>query len=106
MDAMTRQREPVLDLPAWRAHLDTAGLLPPDTCAAFCVGSVARGWATPTSDCDIYVVTRAPFRTAESVDVSVPLHPDVVPVHVTDVDGRSWEIKYWTDDQVDQMLRK
>lgn len=94
------------DVSAYRAYLEAAGLLPEDTQSAFCVGSVARGWANPGSDYDIYVVTTAPHRADGLVESSVPLDPDVVPVHVGFADDRRWEIKYWTDNQVGQMLAK
>ena len=106
MDPVTQHRQPVIDTSACRERLGAAGLLPADALSAFCVGSVARGWATPASDVDIYVVTGEPFRIAESVGLTVPLYPDVVWAHIAYVDGRQWEIKYWTDGQVGQMLGK
>lgn len=106
MDPLIQDRGPVVDISAWKAGLNAAGLLPPDALAAFCVGSVARGWATPTSDVDIYVVTDEPFRTAEAVGILVPLHPDVIWGHNAYVDGQRWELKYWTNGQIDQMLDK
>lgn len=106
MDPLIPDRGPVVDISAWRVRLSAAGFLPPDTLAAFCVGSVARGWATPTSDVDIYVVTDEPFRSAEAIGIMVPLHPDVIWAHNAYADGQRWEIKYWTNGQIDQMLGK
>ena len=37
---------------------------------------------------------------------SVPLEPGSIPIHVTDVNGRRWELKYWSDGQIDQLLAK
>jgi hypothetical protein len=96
----------VIDLRACRDHLLSAGLLPPGTLGVFCGGSVARGWASPLSDYDIYVIAAERFAATASVLLSVPLRPDTVPAHVTSVDGRPWEIKYWTQGQVGQMLGK
>jgi len=106
MDPLTPDREPVVDISAWRAWLSANELLPPDALAAFCVGSVARGWATPTSDVDVYVVTDEPFRSAEAVGITVPLHPDVIWAHIAYFDGHRWEIKYWANGQIDQLLDK
>lgn len=91
---------------AYRAYLEAARLLPEDAQSAFCIGSVARGWANPGSDYDISIVTTAPHRADGLVEDSIPLDPDVIPIHVGFADGRRWEIKYWTDDQVGQMLAK
>lgn len=80
--------------------------LPDDTLAAFLVGSFARGWANSGSDYDIYIVTRDSVPDTAGKSLVLPLVPVDVPVLVTQVEGRSWEIKYWLDVHVDQMLAK
>jgi Nucleotidyltransferase domain len=87
------------------AELQRQALLPEPTLAAFVVGSVARGWANPTSDYDIYLVSTRPAAGGGKV-LRVPLDPPTVPSAVTHVDGRRWELKFWLDSQVDQMLGK
>lgn len=102
MTSPPRERESVA---AGRAYLTAAGLIPPDVCAAFLAGSVARGWSNPGSDYDIYVISEGLLRNA-GPGILMPLDPDIVPVHVGYADGRRWEIKYWTDGQIQQVLDK
>ena len=82
------------------------GLLPTDTLAVLCVGSVARGWANERSDYDLVVVTREPFADDRARGLPVPLQPATLPTVGLRVDGRRWEIKYWLDTQMDQMFAK
>lgn len=81
--------------------------LVPDTCqAAFLVGSAARGWSNKKSDYDIYVVSADPWPGPESVGVPVPLQPTTVQWHSFYADGHGWDLAYWLDDQVEQLLAK
>lgn len=70
------------------------------------VGSQARGWANPTSDFDICVVTRAPYKHAEARSVAVPLDPASTRVREFEVLGRRCELAYWTSGQIEQMVSK
>ncbi|MFD7625422.1 nucleotidyltransferase domain-containing protein [Streptomyces sp. NPDC059851] len=82
------------------------GLLPADHRSAFVVGSLARGWANPSSDVDIYVVTDEAWAGAASGSLQLPLtRPDVPTAHFPG-DGRRWELKYWTDAQIGEVLDK
>jgi Nucleotidyltransferase domain len=96
----------LLDGPEMLACLNADGLLPQDAVAVFCVGSVARGWANEGSDYDIAVIVPGSRTPAGTSTLPVPLEPAFVPVHVGYSAGRRWEVKYWTDSQVDQMLAK
>ncbi|HET6356857.1 nucleotidyltransferase domain-containing protein [Streptomyces sp.] len=87
-------------------RIRSEGLLPDDHVAVLCVGSVARGWANDRSDYDLVVITREPFATERARSLPVPLKPDTVPTVTLHVDDRRWEIKYWTDTQVDQIFAK
>jgi hypothetical protein len=87
-------------------ELERRGLLPDDPLCVLCVGSVPRGWANDMSDVDLCVVTRAPAAGKDLRTMPVPLSPDTVPTTTLHVDGRRWEVKYWVDAQVDQMLAK
>jgi hypothetical protein len=100
-----RERE-VINVSACRAYLTAAGLVPPDVRAAFLTGSHTRGWSNPGSDCDVYVIAEGLSRAVDSASIPVPLDPGFVPVHVGYADDRRWEIKYWTDGQVGQVLDK
>jgi nucleotidyltransferase-like protein len=88
------------------AELERRGLLPEPALAAFVVGSVAKGWANTTSDYDICVVTTRPWAGESGKQLRVLLDPPTVPSAMTEVDSRRWEVKYWLDSQVDQMLAK
>ncbi|GAA3229653.1 hypothetical protein MTQ10_23505 [Streptomyces sp. XM83C] len=87
-------------------EMERRGLIPEDCLAVCCVGSVARGWANEGSDYDFNVICRTPWTGESARTIPVPLDPGVVPAVVLYVDGRRWEIKYWVDDQVRQMLDK
>lgn len=89
-----------------RERLVAEALVPEDALAVFCVGSVARGWANPASDYDICIITAQPRTAVGLVEQAVPLNPEIVPAYVGFSDERRWEVKYWTDSQVDQMLSK
>ncbi|WP_159053170.1 hypothetical protein [Streptomyces regalis] len=86
--------------------LESRRLLPADHLAVLCVGSVARGWANDSSDYDFNIVAHGPWHGPSVRTIPVPLRPASVPAVVEYVDGRRWEIKYWVDVQVDQMLAK
>lgn len=89
--------------------LDTlrARQLVPDTCqAVYLVGSAARGWSNQRSDLDLCVISTEPWSGPETVGVPVPLQPAVVQWHAFHTDNRGWDLSYWLDDQVDQMLTK
>lgn len=88
------------------AELERRSLLPEPTLAAFGVGSVARGWANPGSDYDINLVSTSPWETGSGTVLRVLLDPPTLPAEVLRVDDRAWEVKYWLDDQVDQLLEK
>jgi hypothetical protein len=87
-------------------ELDRLGLLPADRRCVFVGGSLARGWQHHRSDADAYVVSTA--RRVERVDGANPvrLDPGTVPHAVATVRGRRWEIRYWQQCQVDQLLDK
>lgn len=82
------------------------GLVPATGLAAFVVGSTARGWAHHTSDVDLVVVCGEPFEDDRTLRHDVPLEPDHLPVVAFQHADRRWEVKYWLDGQVDQLLAK
>ncbi|MFI7537286.1 nucleotidyltransferase domain-containing protein [Streptosporangium sp. NPDC049376] len=81
-------------------------LLPGRRLAVLLVGSVALGWANEKSDYDFYVVTETPWRRPNAARRTMPLQPSYVPTDSIVLDGRRWELKYWLDSQVNQMLDK
>lgn len=94
------------------AELTAAGLLPAERHAVLVVGSVAWGWDTPTSDLDLCVVARQPWPggpggpTNPVSTLPVLVEPADIKVEVTKVAGRPCQLKYWTGDQIAQVLDK
>jgi hypothetical protein len=82
------------------------GLLPGTELATFVVGSAVRGWDHGASDLDLVVVCAERFQDERLVRVTVPLSPGEVDAVAFMREGRRWEVKYWLDDQVDQVLDK
>ncbi|WDZ85853.1 hypothetical protein [Micromonospora cathayae] len=93
-------------LTGFLSELRSRSLLPGDLLALLIVGSVARGWANSRSDRDFYVITKTSWRRPDASSKVVPLQPVHLPREVLHVDGRRWELTYWLDRQVDQMLTK
>jgi hypothetical protein len=95
-----------MDLDRIVATLQARNLIPERCEAAFIVGSSARGWSNKRSDYDIYVISREPWPVLESIGVGVPLQPAEVGWHSFYTEGHGWDLAYWLDTQVDQMLAK
>ncbi|MGC5329152.1 nucleotidyltransferase domain-containing protein [Micromonospora sp. DT62] len=102
MSTATRPPAPEDILRTLREHK----VLPDGARAAFVAGSVVRGWGNPGSDLDIYVVTDAPVEIPPSSRVPVALDPCAVPVKHLYVRGWRWDVEYWLDLQVDQLMHK
>lgn len=82
-------------------------LVPDDALAVFVVGSMARGWANPGSDVDLVVVTEAPLADRDDCfALDVPLSPPQISTVAFAHQDRRWEVRYWLDDQVDQLFAK
>lgn len=86
--------------------LSARELLPRGVTAIAVVGSVARGWDTPASDLDLIVVSDSPFTHPGTRAQDVPLTPRTLPTMAFSHEGHRWEVKYWLDDQIDQVLAK
>lgn len=95
-----------IDLAAHLAEIEGHGLLPVGLRTAFVAGSLARGWANPLSDLDIYVVCDRPWSRAESGVITVPLRNPVVATESFTCVDRRCELKYWSADQARQILEK
>ncbi|MGW6691569.1 hypothetical protein [Streptomyces sp. NPDC054961] len=96
----------VPDLSTCLPELAARGLLPADVLSVSVVGSVARGWGNAGSDYDFNIITTSPWEGEDTQSIPVPLGPDVLPATSLQVGDRRWEIKYWTDDQVGQVIAK
>lgn len=87
-------------------ELDSRGLLPRDVRAAFLCGSLARGWGNAKSDADVYLVVPEPWESTTATGIRIPLDPGLVPLETIYVGGRQWEVKYWVERQIEQVLGK
>lgn len=85
-------------------ELATRNLRPVDVTAIYIGGSLARGWGHARSDADIFVVSGSPWISDTAESQRVTLDPDTVPVEAIHVDGQRWEIRYWLESQIDQLL--
>lgn len=87
-------------------ELRARGMLPASYQAVYVAGSLVRGWGNALSDLDVYVVTDTVWDRPVVESASVPLDPPTLPIDVIRVDGVRWDVEYWSDRQVDQMLAK
>lgn len=94
------------DLAQCRAELKEMGLLPDDELATVIVGSTARGWAYSTSDLDVVVFSQTLVADERLASLTVPLSPGLVPVTTFHARDKAWEVKFWIDEQIDQLLAK
>jgi hypothetical protein len=94
------------ELSPWKEHLSNKGLLPESTRAVMLAGSSARGWHDARSDFDIYIITDRPWFSDSTRSFTVPLEPSSVGTESFYVGTRRWEITYWLDSQVEQLLEK
>ncbi|MFE2970162.1 hypothetical protein ACFXKC_42205 [Streptomyces sp. NPDC059340] len=95
-----------LDMATIVPELTSRTFLPDDTVGVFASGSMVRGWGNATSDVDVHVITEAPRVSSISETGHVSLEPNTLQYERTFVNGRRWDIEYWTEGQVDQLLGK
>jgi predicted nucleotidyltransferase len=95
-----------LDLSVVVPELRSRDLLPPDTAGVFASGSMVRGWGNETSDVDVHVITGSLRESSVAETGHVSLEPNVLTYERIFVEGRRWDIEYWTKSQVDQLLAK
>jgi hypothetical protein len=90
--------------PQWLAELGARGLLPAGRRCVMISGSRIRGWGNDLSDYDIYVIADRPWQTATTSSYPVALDPAEITADEAVVDGVRWDLKYWLDSQVDQLI--
>lgn len=88
------------------AALGSRNLLPDEYETVFASGSLIRGWGNPTSDLDVHVVTKDVWVSTIDETNHVALEPNTLQYEGTFVDGRRWDIEYWTSSQLEQVLSK
>ncbi|QCW77550.1 hypothetical protein EQG64_08960 [Streptomyces sp. S6] len=87
-------------------EMDRRGLIPDGCLAVCCVGPAARGWADEGGTYDFHVVSTGPWTGEGARALPVGLDPAEVPSVALSVAGRRWEITYWLESQVRQVLAK
>lgn len=105
--------------PARRAELtgcleemERRGLIPADCLAVCCVGPAARGWADEGDGYDFHVISAGPWSAEGARAQPVTRGPgetnetNETPSVELRVAGRRWELTYWLDSQVRQVLAK
>jgi hypothetical protein len=89
------------------AHELTARKLrPADVRAVYVGGSQARGWSHALSDTDVFVVSADRWEGAVTELQQVTVEPDTVPVAEIYVDDQRWELRYWQETQIDQLVER
>ncbi|MEW2592240.1 hypothetical protein AB0893_17685 [Micromonospora aurantiaca] len=88
------------------SRLRDRGLLPGTVHAAYVAGSRVRGWDNAGSDLDFYVITQERWPGSGSTIAPVALQPDTITIERTRVNREQWDVQYWLDSQVDQVLEK
>ncbi|WP_240137681.1 hypothetical protein [Streptomyces sp. MUM 178J] len=94
---------PLITLEDLRTH----GLLPDTYKAVYLSGSRVRGWGNAASNLNIYVITGdEQWQRPTTNPHPIALRPDTLSVEILTVDGCRWDVEYWMDAQVDQVLSK
>ncbi|MFI1221096.1 MULTISPECIES: hypothetical protein [unclassified Streptomyces] len=94
------------DLTGCLEEMERRGLIPADCLAVCCVGPAARGWADEGGGYDFHVISSTPWNTEGARTLPVALDPAGVPSITLTVAGRRWELTYWLESQVRQVLAK
>jgi predicted nucleotidyltransferase len=82
------------------------GIVPDDCVCAFLSGSIVAGWGNATSDLDIYVVSASVPNVAATGSVAHFGDPPTVPILVRVVGDSRWDVEFWLESQVDQVVEK
>ncbi|MFI5911845.1 hypothetical protein [Dactylosporangium sp. NPDC051541] len=95
--------------PVYSRHLrrlQERRLLPEPVEAVYVAGSRVRGWGNVNSDLDFYVITADRWDGGGARLAPVALQPDTVVIDRVRVDREQWDVHYWMDSQVEQVLAK
>ena len=82
------------------------GLLPEDPRAVYLTGSRARGWSTEASDIDVVVVSPEPWSPSDGCGNPVGWGAARIQHAKTAISGRPYDVEYWTEGQVADLLAK
>jgi hypothetical protein len=87
-------------------HLARRDLLPSDHLAVFLAGSRVRGWGNVDSDLDVYIICASEWTGAGGARTMVTVRPEQIVLESRVIDRQRWDIQYWLDSQVSQVLAK
>jgi hypothetical protein len=96
----------LVDMETVGTKLREHGVRPEDTVAVFASGSLVRGWGNEKSDLDVHVITREPYESMVAERLHVALTPDTLRHERIYVAGVRWDVEYWVQDQLEQLLHK
>jgi hypothetical protein len=88
------------------SELRRRALAPAAPKAVFVAGSLVRNWGNANSDLDVYVICEHEWRSPSAGHLFVAVRPSTVATEVTYVRHRRWDIQYWTDAQIDRLVKK
>jgi Nucleotidyltransferase domain len=86
--------------------LSGRNLLPEQCRAVYLTGSRVRGWDNDASDVDVVVVSPEPFTPPVEKAEFVGQGALRIRHAKMSVEGRAHDLEYWTEDQVQRLLRK
>ncbi|WP_328314822.1 nucleotidyltransferase domain-containing protein [Streptomyces sp. NBC_00442] len=86
--------------------LSSRNLLPTRCRAVYLTGSRVRGWDNDASDVDVVVVSPEPFTPPVEAAELVGQGALRIRHAKVRIEGRDHDLEYWTDDQVEELLRK
>jgi hypothetical protein len=85
-------------------ELKQRNLLPANVNAIWIGGSLARGWGHQRSDADVFIVSPGTWVSSSDEYQSVRVSPNTVPIEAIHVNGQRWEIRYWQETQIEQLI--
>lgn len=88
------------------ATLADRRLLPDRFESVYLTGSLIRGWGNAGSDYDFYVIGHERWLSPSAEQVVVALEINQVSLETFEQGGREWDVEYWQDAQVDELLGK
>jgi hypothetical protein len=80
--------------------------VPASYLTVYASGSIVRGRGNPSSDLDIFVITTDPWSSETAHEEPVTLRPDRVLVEGMYAGDVRWDVEYWLEAQVEELLAK
>lgn len=84
--------------------LDERGWVPQSALCVYVSGSLLLGWGNATSDADYYVITEDEWTGETNNANPTSAEPGFAPSLATYVGDRRFDIEYWRDEQIGQLI--